>query len=73
MQKETRLVHYLELGDLTLEESGTGIIPNIESSCANSSTLTTSLYSINAMDLRFDALDNPKIVTEALKLMDTRF
>ena len=35
--------------------------------------LTTSLYSTNAIELKLDALDNPKIVTEALKLVDTRF
>ena len=35
--------------------------------------LTTSLYSTNAMELKLDALDNPKIVTEALQLVNTRF
>jgi hypothetical protein len=37
------------------------------------STPTTSLYSTNAIELRLDNLDNPKIVTEALKLVNTRF
>ena len=64
---------YLDPGDVTLEDDSVGILANIQSGCANLSTLTTSLYSTNAMELRLDALDNPKIVTEALKLVDTRF
>jgi hypothetical protein len=36
-------------------------------------TLTTFLYNTNVMEHRLDALDNPKIVTEALTLFDTRF
>jgi hypothetical protein len=64
---------YLEPGDVTLEEDSIGIFANIQSGCANLSKLTTSLYSTNAMELRLDALDNPKIVTEALMLVNTRF
>jgi len=37
------------------------------------STLTTSLYSTSTIELRLDALDNPKVVTEALKLVNTHF
>ena len=36
-------------------------------------TLTTSLNSTNAIEHRLDALDNHKVVTEALKLVDTHF
>lgn len=64
---------YLDPSDVTLEEESVGILANIQSGCANLSTLTTSLYSTNAMELRLDNLDNPKIVTEALKLVDTHF
>jgi hypothetical protein len=64
---------YPEPGDVTLEENSIGIVANIQSGCANLSTLTTSLYSTNAMELWLDALDNPKIVTEALLLVNTRF
>ena len=32
-----------------------------------------SLYSTNAMELRLNALDNPKVVTEALRLVNTHF
>jgi hypothetical protein len=64
---------YLDPGDVTLEDDSVGILANIQSSCTNLSTLTMSLYSTNAMELRLDALDNPKIVTETLTLVDTRF
>jgi hypothetical protein len=64
---------YLDPGDVTLEDDSVGILTNIQSGCANLSTLTTSLYSTNAMELRLDALDNPKVVTEALKLVNTHF
>ncbi|KIM99303.1 hypothetical protein OIDMADRAFT_181647 [Oidiodendron maius Zn] len=64
---------YLDPGDVTLEESSIGILTNIQSRCANLSTLTTSLCSTNAMALKLDALDYPKIATEALELVNTRF
>ncbi|XTI92297.1 hypothetical protein V2W45_1496829 [Cenococcum geophilum] len=35
--------------------------------------LTTSLHSTNAMEVKLDALDHPKIVAEALALVDARF
>lgn len=64
---------YLEPGDVTLEDDSVGILGNIQNGCANLSTLTTSLHSTNSMELRLDALDNPKIVNEALKLVNTHF
>ncbi|MCJ1473364.1 hypothetical protein MMC13_002015 [Lambiella insularis] len=64
---------YLDSGNVTLEDDSVGILANIQSSCANLSTLTTSLDSTNAMELRLDALDNPKVVTEVLKLVNTHF
>jgi len=64
---------YLDPDHVTLEEDSVGILANIQSGCPNLSTLTTSLHSTNAMEFRLDDLDNPKIVTEALKLVDTRF
>jgi hypothetical protein len=63
----------LEPGNVTLEEDSDGILANIQSSCANLRMLTTSLSSTHAMELRLDALDSPKIVTEALTLVNTRF
>jgi hypothetical protein len=66
-------LHDLEPGNVTLGESSDGILAIIQSGCANLRTLTTSLFSTNAMELRLDALDNPKIVTDALKLVNTCF
>lgn len=67
------MLHYLDPGDVTLEDDSVGILANIQSGCANLSTLITSLYSINAMEHRLDALDNPKVATKALKLVNTHF
>ena len=63
----------LDPRDVTLEDDSVGILANIRSGCANLNTLTTSLYSTNAMEPRLDALDNPKVVTEALRLVNTHF
>ena len=63
----------LEPGDVTLKDDSICILANFRNGCASLSTLTTSLYSTNAMELRLDALDNPKLVTEALKLVNTHF
>ncbi|KAH6652794.1 hypothetical protein BKA67DRAFT_301437 [Truncatella angustata] len=64
---------HLEPGNVTLEDSHIGILANIQSGCTNLSTVTTSLWSSNAMELKLDALDYPKIVNEALKLADSHF
>jgi hypothetical protein len=63
----------LEPGNVTLEEDSSSTLANIQSGCVNLSTLTTSVYGTNAMVLKLDALDYPKIMTEALKLVDARF
>jgi hypothetical protein len=62
----------LEAGDVTLDDNSTGILINIQSSCPNLSTLTTSRYSSNAVELRLDALDHFETVAEALLLVDSR-
>ncbi|KAF2472696.1 uncharacterized protein BDR25DRAFT_283222 [Lindgomyces ingoldianus] len=64
---------YLDPGNVTLEDNSVRILAKIRTECAKLTTLTTSLYSTNAMELRLDALDHPKIVGEALKLVDTLF
>jgi len=64
---------FLEPGKVTLEEDSDGILANIQSGCANLRTLTTSLSSTRDMELRLDELDSPKIVAEALTLVNTRF
>ena len=64
---------YLDSGDITLEDDSFAILANIQSCCTSVSALTTSPDSTNAMELRLDALDSPKVVTEALKLANTHF
>ena len=64
---------YLDPDDVTLEEGSVGILANIQGRCSNLSTLTTSLYSTNAMEHRLDNLDNHKVATEALKLVYAHF
>ena len=63
----------LEPSNVTIEEGSISILGNIQSCCANLSTLTTSLHSTTAMALKLDSLDYPKIINEALKLVNTRF
>jgi hypothetical protein len=64
---------YLDLHDVTLEDDSLRILAKIQSDCTNLSTLTTSLGSTNSIELRLDELDHPKIVSEALALVDARF
>jgi hypothetical protein len=63
----------LDPDNVTLEDDSSCILAKIQRECANLNTFKTSLSSTNAMELRLDALDNPKIVSEALKLVNTRF
>jgi hypothetical protein len=65
--------HYLDLHDVTLEDDSVCILAKIQGDCTRLCTLTTSLRSTNAMELKLDALDHPKIVAEALALVDARF
>jgi hypothetical protein len=59
--------------DVTLEDDSVRILVKIQSDCTKLGTLTTSLQSTNAMEVKPDALDYPKIVAEALALVDARF
>jgi hypothetical protein len=65
--------HYLDLHDVTLEDDSIHILTKIQSDCTKLGTLRTSLHITNVMEVRLDALDYPKIVAEALALVDTRF
>ena len=64
---------YLDPGDITLEEDSISILASIWNSCANLTTLTTSLYSTYAMEFRLDNLEHHTVVNEALKLVDNHF
>jgi len=59
---------YLDRHDVDLNL----ILAKIQSDCAKLSTLTTRPYSAKNMERKLDALDNPKLVAEALSLVDTR-
>jgi hypothetical protein len=65
--------HYLNLHDVTLEDDSVCILAKIQGDCTKLGTLTTSLHSTNAMEVKLDALDHPKIVAEALALVNARF
>ncbi|CAO2655007.1 Nn.00g117400.m01.CDS01 [Neocucurbitaria sp. VM-36] len=64
---------HLDVDDIAIKDDSACILTNIQKHCTNLSTLTTSLYSTNAMELRLDAIEHPKIVSEALRLADTYF
>jgi hypothetical protein len=59
--------------NVALKDDSVRILAKIQSDCTNLSTLTTSLDSTNAMELKLDALDSPRIAGEALALVDARF
>jgi len=61
---------YLDPHDVTLMEDSVCVL---QSKSVNLSTLTTSLWSTNAMELKLEALEHPKIVVEALALVNARF
>ncbi|KAG9234216.1 hypothetical protein BJ875DRAFT_510180 [Amylocarpus encephaloides] len=63
----------LEVGNVTFEEDSGDIFATIQSGCAKLRTLKMSLDSTNTMVLKLDALDYPKIVIEALTLVNSRF
>jgi len=64
---------YLDLHDVALEDDSVRSLAKIQSDCARLGTLETSLGSTSAMEEQLDALDYPKIVAEALALVDARF
>ncbi|KAK3366490.1 hypothetical protein B0H63DRAFT_442850 [Podospora didyma] len=64
---------YLDPGDITHEEDSVDILANIWNWCTNLSTLTTSLYSTNAMEARLGNLEHNTVSNEALKLVDNHF
>jgi hypothetical protein len=65
--------HYLDLHNVTFGDDSVRILAKIQSDCTRLVTLTTSLHSTNAMEVRLDALDYPTIVAEGLALVDARF
>ncbi|KAI8949459.1 hypothetical protein F4801DRAFT_580423 [Xylaria longipes] len=64
---------HLDPGHITLVEGSVEILATIRSGCTNLSSLKTPLCSTHAMELKLDSLNNHKVATEALKLVDTHF
>ncbi|KAK2022627.1 hypothetical protein LX32DRAFT_698534 [Colletotrichum zoysiae] len=64
---------YLDPGDVTITDDSISILENISRHCVNLSTLTTSLHSTNSMEIRLDNLENLKVATEALALVNVHF
>ena len=59
--------------DVSIKENSIDILANIQSSCANLSTLKIPLFSTDGMELQLAAYENPKVATEALELANTHF
>jgi hypothetical protein len=58
---------------VTLEDDSVPILTKIQSDCTGLVTVTTSLYSTDAIEVRLDRLDHPKTAAEPLALVDARF
>ena len=65
--------HYIDPGDVTLEKDSIEILTSLQKSCADLRTITTSLFSTTAMEIRLDRLEHYKLAIEALKLVDSHF
>lgn len=63
----------LDLQGVALDDESSLILGKIQSHCTVLATITTSVHSKNAMELRLDTLDCPKVVTNAMALVDSRF
>jgi hypothetical protein len=63
----------LELGKVSLSEDSISVLASIHNYCTNLSTITTDLGSTHSMEVDLDALDDPSVVSEALKLVHACF
>jgi hypothetical protein len=64
--------HIEDDATLDLEDHSNRVLAKIRSECVNLSTVITSLGSTNAMELKLDAFDSPKLVDKALALVDAQ-
>ena len=60
-------------GDFTLYEESVSILNNIQSSCVNLSTLTTSLMSSDFTEFTLKRLGDPKVIAGALEMVNIHF
>lgn len=63
----------LDLQGVALDDESSLLLGKIQSHCTGLATIITSVHSTNAMELRLDALDCPKVVSNAMALVDSRF
>jgi hypothetical protein len=64
---------HLDPGDIALDEKSISTLNSIQHNCTDVTTLTTSLYSTDAMEHRLENLEHFGVTSEALKLVNTRF
>ena len=62
-----------EPDEVILDNDDVGILAKIQSSCANVTTLTISPCSTDAMMTMIEEQKDPKVITEALELVNTHF
>jgi hypothetical protein len=63
----------LDTHHIVLDSNSVRILQKLQTDCVKLRTLTTSPDSTNDMEVRLEALNNPKIVREVLKLVNARF
>ncbi|KAI1243954.1 hypothetical protein MGN70_013822 [Eutypa lata] len=63
----------LDRGNIVFEDACVSILKNLQSHCPNLSKLTTSRDDTYGFELCLVYRNQPKLVTEALKAVDTRF
>ncbi|KAL8877941.1 MAG: hypothetical protein Q9192_008559, partial [Flavoplaca navasiana] len=63
----------IDHGNLTLDNESVGIFNSIQSSCTNLSTLTTCRISTDLRERKLIRLDDPKVITDALKMVNKYF
>jgi hypothetical protein len=67
-------INLVDPGNLALTNNSDALLSNIQSRCTNLSTLTACIWGTGAMELRdLDNLQDDKLTTEALELVDTSF
>ncbi|KAM0270860.1 hypothetical protein ACHAQH_009286 [Verticillium albo-atrum] len=67
-----RFLH-LESGNVTLEDESVDMLAHVRNACVNLSSITTSLFSTDSMELELDGLENYNIAREAIQLVDASF
>lgn len=64
---------HLDPEEVTLEHDAVRMLEHMQQACSNLSNITTSLSSTDSMEVRLDNLENHKVATDALELVNTHF